>query len=77
MSSSRGDEQLAGRFDGSFAEAIGFWVWGLIVIGLSITLVPLNYRLLAVFNKHNASSTIIGLRGPHIIRIGHSLCRHQ
>jgi hypothetical protein len=33
-------------------KAMGFWVWGLIVIGLSLSLIVANYRMLSVFRTH-------------------------
>jgi hypothetical protein len=38
-------------------KAMGFWVWGLIAIGLSVSLVSVSYRMLAVYRSHNLSAT--------------------
>jgi tetratricopeptide (TPR) repeat protein len=45
---------------GHFLKAIGFWTWGLIAIGLSMTLVSANYRLASLIS-HNAplESTLV------------------
>jgi hypothetical protein len=38
-------------------KAMGFWIWGLIVIGLSVSLVSVNYRMLPLFSRHDTSIT--------------------
>ncbi len=30
-------------------KAMGFWVWGLVAIGLSVSLVSVSYRMLSVY----------------------------
>jgi tetratricopeptide (TPR) repeat protein len=32
-------------------KAVGFWIWGLVAIGLSLSLVSVNYRALLLFNR--------------------------
>jgi tetratricopeptide (TPR) repeat protein len=34
-------------------KAMGFWMWGLIAIGLSMCLVSANYRMLSVYRSHD------------------------
>jgi hypothetical protein len=34
-------------------KAMGFWMWGLIAIGLSLTLVSVCYRMLSVYHSHD------------------------
>jgi tetratricopeptide (TPR) repeat protein len=34
-------------------KAMGFWMWGLIAIGLSVSLVSVSYRMLAVYRSHD------------------------
>jgi tetratricopeptide (TPR) repeat protein len=61
-------------------KAMGFWIWGLIVIGLSVTLVAVNSRVLFVFRAHDQAVTSSRIfapesnraapsRGPMISRI--------
>ena len=33
-------------------KAMGFWVWGLVAIGLSVSLVTVSYRMLSVYRSH-------------------------
>jgi predicted negative regulator of RcsB-dependent stress response len=33
-------------------KAMGFWVWGLVAIGLSVSMVSVSYRLAAVYSAH-------------------------
>jgi hypothetical protein len=37
-------------------KAMGFWVWGLIAIGLSVSLVSVSYRMLSVYRSHDLSA---------------------
>jgi tetratricopeptide (TPR) repeat protein len=34
-------------------KAMGLWIWGLIAIGLSVSLVSVSYRMLAVYRPHD------------------------
>jgi tetratricopeptide (TPR) repeat protein len=34
-------------------KAIGLWIWGLIAIGLSVSLVSVSYRMLSVYRSHD------------------------
>jgi tetratricopeptide (TPR) repeat protein len=65
---------------GHLLKAMGFWIWGLIAIGLSLTLVAVNSRMLSVFHAHDlavTSSEILTpesdrtarFRGPMISRV--------
>jgi hypothetical protein len=36
-------------------KAMGFWVWGLIAIGLSLSLIVANYRMLSIVRVHDVS----------------------
>jgi hypothetical protein len=38
-------------------KAMGFWMWGLIAIGLSVSLVSVSYRMLIVYRSHNLSAS--------------------
>lgn len=33
-------------------KAMGFWIWGLVAIGLSISLLTVSYRMLSVYRTH-------------------------
>jgi hypothetical protein len=33
-------------------KAMGFWVWGLVAIGLSVSMVSVSYRLVALYRQH-------------------------
>jgi hypothetical protein len=37
-------------------KAMGFWMWGLIAIGLSLSLVSVSYRMLSVYRSHELSA---------------------
>jgi len=37
-------------------KAMGFWMWGLIAIGLSVSLVSVSYRMLSVYRSHDLSA---------------------
>jgi hypothetical protein len=37
-------------------KAIGLWIWGLIAIGLSVSLVSVSYRMLSVYRSHDLAS---------------------
>jgi tetratricopeptide (TPR) repeat protein len=37
-------------------RAMGFWMWGLIAIGLSVSLVSVSYRMLSVYRSHDLSA---------------------
>jgi hypothetical protein len=37
-------------------KAMGFWMWGLIAIGLSVSLVSVSYRMLAVYRSHDLAA---------------------
>ena len=58
-------------------KAMGFWIWGLIVIGLSVTLVSVNSRVLSLFRAHDRTVTSSEMlvpesassRGPKVSRI--------
>jgi hypothetical protein len=36
-------------------KAMGFWMWGLIAIGLSLSLVSVSYRMLSIYRSHYLS----------------------
>jgi tetratricopeptide (TPR) repeat protein len=38
-------------------KAMGFWMWGLIAIGLSLSLVSVSYRMLSVYRSHELSAS--------------------
>ncbi|HEY2781233.1 MAG TPA: hypothetical protein VGI90_10680 [Steroidobacteraceae bacterium] len=38
-------------------KAMGFWVWGLIAIGLSLSVVSVSYRALSVYRSHNLADS--------------------
>jgi tetratricopeptide (TPR) repeat protein len=42
---------LWGRSMNHLLKAMGFWIWGLVAIGLSLSLVSVNYRALLLFNR--------------------------
>ena len=33
-------------------KAMGFWVWGLVAIGLSVSMVSVSYRMVAMYRAH-------------------------
>ena len=37
-------------------KAMGFWMWGLIAIGLSVSLVSVSYRMLSAYRSHDLSA---------------------
>ena len=37
-------------------KAMGLWIWGLIAIGLSVSLVSVGYRMLSVYRSHDLAS---------------------
>jgi hypothetical protein len=37
-------------------KAMGLWIWGLIAIGLSVSLVSVSYRMLSVYRSHDLAS---------------------
>jgi tetratricopeptide (TPR) repeat protein len=49
-------------------KAMGFWIWGLIVIGLSVTLVAVNGRVLSVLRAHDQVVTSSGFLAPETNR---------
>jgi len=34
-------------------KAVGFWIWGLVAIGLSVSVVSVSYRMLSVYRSHD------------------------
>jgi hypothetical protein len=40
----------------NFLKAMGFWMWGLIAIGLSLTLVSVSYRMASLYRSHAVSA---------------------
>jgi hypothetical protein len=34
-------------------KAMGFWIWGLVAIGLSVSVVSVSYRMLSVYRSHD------------------------
>jgi hypothetical protein len=38
---------------GYVLQAMGFWIWGLIAIGLSVSVVSVGYRMLSVYRSHD------------------------
>jgi tetratricopeptide (TPR) repeat protein len=47
---------------------MSFWIWGLIVIGLSVTLVAVNSRVLSVLRAHDQVVTSSGFLAPETNR---------
>ena len=37
-------------------RAMGFWIWGLVAIGLSVSVVSVSYRMFSVYRPHDLSS---------------------
>jgi tetratricopeptide (TPR) repeat protein len=37
-------------------RAMGFWIWGLVAIGLSVSVVSVSYRMFSVYRSHDLSS---------------------
>ena len=37
-------------------KAMGFWIWGLIAISLSLSVVTVSYRLAPGFRRHAATN---------------------
>jgi tetratricopeptide (TPR) repeat protein len=50
-------------------KAMGFWIWGLIVIGLSVTLVAVNSRILSVFRAHDQAVTSSDIFAPQSFKV--------
>jgi len=48
---------------GNWLKAVGFWIWGLIAIGLSVSLVSVSYRLVALYRTHETAG-ISSQSGP-------------
>lgn len=36
-------------------KAMGFWVWGLIAIGLSASMVSVSFKVLSIYREHSIS----------------------
>src|SRR5277367_1189708 len=43
----------------NWLKALSFWVWGLIAIGLSASLVSVSYRMVSLYRSHSAFSTSV------------------
>jgi len=37
-------------------KAMGFWIWGLVAIGLSVSVVSVSYRMLALYRSHEVQA---------------------
>jgi hypothetical protein len=37
-------------------KALGFWIWGLIAVSIAVSVVPLGYRLAALWRLHDVSA---------------------
>ena len=37
-------------------KAMGFWIWGLIAIGLSVSMVSVSFKLLSIYREHGTSA---------------------
>jgi hypothetical protein len=37
-------------------KAMGFWIWGLIAIGLSVSMVSVSYKVLSLYREHDMSA---------------------
>jgi tetratricopeptide (TPR) repeat protein len=37
-------------------KAVGFWIWGLVAIGLSVSMVSVSYRMLSVYRSHGLAA---------------------
>jgi tetratricopeptide (TPR) repeat protein len=42
---------------GNLLKAMGFWMWGLIAIGLSVSLVSVSYRMLSAYRLHDLATS--------------------
>jgi tetratricopeptide (TPR) repeat protein len=47
-------------------KAMGFWVWGLVAIGLSLSVVSVSYRMLSVYRSHDFASQSRSEVGPKV-----------
>ena len=45
-------------------KAMGFWVWGLVAIGLSISMVSMSYRLVALYRAHEIQAHSVSSPAP-------------
>jgi tetratricopeptide (TPR) repeat protein len=45
-------------------KALGFWVWGLVAIGLSVSMVSISYRLLALYRAHEIQAHPVASPAP-------------
>jgi hypothetical protein len=49
-------------------KAMGFWIWGLIAIGVSVSLVTVSYRMLSIYRAHDqAASPISSTTGSSVV----------
>jgi len=37
-------------------KAMGFWIWGLVAIGLSVSVASVSYRMLSLYQSHELAS---------------------
>jgi tetratricopeptide (TPR) repeat protein len=45
-------------------KAMGFWVWGLVAIGLSVSMVSISYRLVALYHAHAIQMRTVSSPAP-------------
>ena len=45
-------------------KAMGFWIWGLIAIGLSVTFVSVSYRMVSLYRSHGVSAQSASSAAP-------------
>ena len=42
-------------------KAMGFWIWGLIAIGLSVSVVSVSFKVLSIYRQHGISGPDSGI----------------
>jgi tetratricopeptide (TPR) repeat protein len=45
-------------------KAMGFWIWGLIAIALSVSMVSVSYKLLSLYRAHDAKADTVASGAP-------------
>ncbi|HEY2466162.1 MAG TPA: hypothetical protein VGI32_19025 [Steroidobacteraceae bacterium] len=45
-------------------KAMGFWIWGLIAIALSVSMVSVSYKLVSLYRAHDATADAISSTAP-------------
>jgi hypothetical protein len=48
-------------------KAMGFWIWGLIAIGISVSLVTVSYRMLSIYRAHQAATPVSSTTGTSVV----------